>query len=109
MYIINKINEIMFPDENKNQMENDDPAVGGSLVLCVSIYTGLKWWKKRKHERNRTTYICNVKVCDDLKLHADDEKVEADRDAEGEQLERITNELEKIRLELDKIPDVEDI
>lgn len=80
-----------------------------SLVLCVSIYTGLKWWKKRKHERNRTTYICNVKVCDDLKLHADDEKVEADRDAEGEQLERITNELEKIRLELDKIPDVEDI
>ena len=37
MYIINKINEIMFPDENKNQMENDDSAVGGygSVLLCL--------------------------------------------------------------------------
>ena len=26
----------MFPDENKNQMENDDPAVGGMVVsYCV--------------------------------------------------------------------------
>ena len=25
----------MFPDENKNQMENDDPAEGGdSVLLC---------------------------------------------------------------------------
>ena len=38
MYIINKINEIMFPDENKNQMENDDPAEGGdSVLLCYTV------------------------------------------------------------------------
>ena len=33
MYIINKVNEIIFLDENKNQMENDDPAVGGMVVF----------------------------------------------------------------------------
>ena len=43
MYIINKINEIMFPDENKNQMENDDPTEGGdSVLLCnCAVYSAL--------------------------------------------------------------------
>ena len=32
----------MFPDENKNQMENDDPAVGG-MVVSYCVYSPSVW------------------------------------------------------------------
>ena len=41
----------MFPDENKNQMENDDPAVGGGIVFLslVWVYEALLRPKDKNH------------------------------------------------------------
>ena len=60
MYIINKVNEIIFLDENKNQMENDDPAVGGGIVFLslVWVYEALL----RPKDKNRSLAV-GLLVC----------------------------------------------
>ena len=61
MYIINKVNEIIFLDENKNQMENDDPAVGGSVILC-SLYSLVYEALLRPKDKNRSLAV-GLLVC----------------------------------------------
>ena len=60
MYIINKVNEIIFLDENKNQMENDDPAVGGGIVFLSLfwVYEALL----RPKDKNRSLAV-GLLVC----------------------------------------------
>ena len=51
----------MFPDENKNQMENDDPAVGGSVILC-SLYSLVYEALLRPKDKNRSLAV-GLLVC----------------------------------------------
>ena len=62
----------MFPDENKNRLENDDPAVGGnggmvlyygSVLLCFTVSTVLVYEALlRPKDKNRSLAV-GLLVC----------------------------------------------
>ena len=57
----------MFPDENKNQMENDDPAVCGSVILlycvvCSEVYSLVYEALLRPKDKNRSLAV-GLLVC----------------------------------------------